>query len=316
MSSPGAITSAFTGNRLAGDLRQLPPACPATIAPAGHAPVSDRLVLTAGTTARSKAAVAPGAAVRGTTLTVLTQNTYGLPAPIGSDLQNRFKRMGPALAGYDVVGLQETFTGEAGRLRQTAGYAYNNWDRSSGGLFKINSGLMTLARFPIIEKKFKAYRFADDWDFMARKGVSLTRLAVPGIGTVDVYNTHLQAGGKFERIRVTQIQDMLAFIRRNDRGNPTILTGDFNSLEDSPSQQLLRRSLGVHDSFREANPADPGNTNDGNTRRIDYVFVLPHPQIKIDVVAARVVNRGPNGHGTISDHAGVATTLRFCKTGG
>lgn len=247
----------------------------------------------------------------GVTLTVLTQNTFGLPSPIGTDLKTRFGRMGPALSGYDFAGLQETFTGEAGRLLKDAGYSYGYWERKSGGLLGINSGLMTLSRHPIVGTRYQHYRFANDFDFLARKGITLTRVMVPGVGPVDVYNTHLQAQG-YERIRVTQVEDLVKFIRKHDQGFPTLLLGDFNARTDSPSQRLMQQELGIRDTFGEANPGAPGYTDDGEGgQRIDYIFVLPNATWDIDVVASQVVNQDAQGHPTISDHRGVASTLRF-----
>ncbi|MEZ0369333.1 MAG: hypothetical protein ACAI44_09640, partial [Candidatus Sericytochromatia bacterium] len=42
-------------------------------------------------------------------LKVLSLNVWGLPAPIGTDLDQRMERIGEAIKDYDIVLLQETF---------------------------------------------------------------------------------------------------------------------------------------------------------------------------------------------------------------
>src|SRR5690606_12549295 len=111
-----------------------------------------------------------------------------------------------------------------------------------------NSGLSTLSKYQIVEKEFKPFTYSTGSDSLAQKGVVFTRINIPEIGNIDVYNTHLQAAnskkdsklykfiGNFipgftwsnVEIRKSQNRELIDFVNKNDVGNPTFLIGDFN----------------------------------------------------------------------------------------
>ena len=97
-------------------------------------------------------------------------------------------------------------------------------------------------------------------------------------GDVRVYVTHLTNGDS--AINQGQAADLAAFVEQSG-GGPALVAGDFNATEDEPQIQ----ALGWIDTYRAANPADPGWTccvddlsagpGEPLEERIDYLFLVP-----------------------------------------
>lgn len=252
------------------------------------------------------------------TLKVLTYNTWGKPGILGKEEKQRFERLPKALAPYDLVFLQETFTRHTAGL--LAGFPHHQRETKRG--FKvINSGLTILSRFEIVETDFKSFSDCSHWDCLANKGVSFVRLNVPNVGPVDVYNTHLQAedSNAARHVRLTDnLPALEQLYRAHDQGNPTLIAGDFNSRPDSPEITALKDRLPVRDLYHELHPDKPGYTWDparnmnlkpgGEQARIDYIFAIGD---RIRPLSAEVVMDQPVDGFTLSDHLGVAVELEI-----
>ena len=69
----------------------------------------------------------------------------------------------------------------------------------SPGFFKmfagslINSGLLTLSKYPIVVTEFVEYKAKAGIDSLATKGVLYSKIKMPNHHHVHVFNTHLQA---------------------------------------------------------------------------------------------------------------------------
>jgi endonuclease/exonuclease/phosphatase family metal-dependent hydrolase len=118
-------------------------------------------------------------------------------------------------------------------------------------------------------------------------------------GQLQVFSTHTSR----DDCQVRRVGEIV----RDRRGPlPSIVTGDFNSVETLPVMAELR-GRGFVDAFRTANPEAPGLTvwqrvaapTSTVFRRVDYVFVLPGHQASGRVRASRVVldtpGRAPDG---------------------
>jgi exonuclease III len=268
-------------------------------------------------------------------LKILTLNVWGVPNPISKDLVKRFTKIGPAVNGFDMVGLQETFSDQADeKIFGAADYPYKYRNNNSSFLAE-GSGLGGLSKYPILKKGFKRFTQCAGSDCLANKGVFFMRISVPSLGSVDWYDTHYQAIDAKEDIRVSDNKEMQEFINQNDVGNLTIITGDFNfnntDPSDSSSKAFLdfKRRFKPLDTFREANPEDPGFTSNGkiNTyvdknekpQRLDYIFVLPEdrgiknvkPNYKVEVAGSQIIFNQPVEGTFLSDHFGLTTTLRI-----
>lgn len=256
------------------------------------------------------------------TLHILTYNVWGLPGFLGTDRKERFARLGPTLAPYDVVTLQETFSDDIKVLKKNSAFPYHH-RHNNGGLLRIGSGLYTLSKYPIIKTGFKAFNNCTVADCMARKGVLFSRIQHPTLGPIDVYNTHYQAEGNpvAEKIRVTvDNRVMQEFIHENHSDNPTVLTGDYNFTPDRPEYNDIMRRLPLIDVFRTLHPADPGYTSDGinnenkdskHQSRLDYIFVRKSDQYKVDLLASTLTHNQKVDNYMLSDHFGVQAKLKF-----
>ena len=265
------------------------------------------------------------ARLRKVEVNVLTQNTWLKPGITGTDRTPRVERLCRVIQGYDIVGLQETFSDDAQTILDRARYPYA-YRKATGNGITLNCGLSILSRHPIMELEFQKFTEGVGPDFWVQKGVLFTRLDLPDFGPIDVFNTHVQAEDDqaSHSARLSNINELIEFVLEKYAGNPTLLLGDYNADYASRELEHLRRRLSVHDAFRLANPRSFGHTyvpsplNPYNettepSRRLDYIFILPTPNVRVQILGARVVNDRPVKGFMLSDHFGVATRLRICN---
>ena len=104
------------------------------------------------------------------------------------------------------------------------------------------------------------------------RSVLMTRLQVPGVGPIDVYNTHLCAGCEAAE-RLEQAQTLVRFVQRVETlapgANPIMHGGDFNTdlVPATPADEALyrlmtaERPVPFQDAYaianRASNPASP-----------------------------------------------------------
>ncbi len=244
-------------------------------------------------------------AARSTRLSLVTYNTWGLPAPVGTDLGKRFQAMPGVLGGFDVVALQETFTGDAKALLSHTFYPYSHRQESSEFL-RLNSGLTVLSKHRILETDFKPFEECADWDCAAQKGVLFIRVDVAGFGPVDIYNTHYQAHVPYPKQRLHDNRIMAGLVRDKDAGHPTFLLGDFNMVEGGDEYQDLMHRLSPVDLYRSHRPADKGGTSKSGSR-IDYVFNRPTDGYEVRVLDSAVMFEDTG----LSDHNGVRVDVQI-----
>lgn len=132
-------------------------------------------------------------------LRVLTYNVAGLPEGISrSHPSQNIPLMGPLLAPYDVVLVQEDFAFQR-QLRAGMPYPHASPESGTRTLSDLGDGLNRFSRPP-----FHGYArvrwtrcngiLGDGSDCLARKGYSVaTHDLAPGV-SVDVYNVHMDAG--------------------------------------------------------------------------------------------------------------------------
>lgn len=168
---------------------------------------------------------------------------------------DRADELGRTVAGaYDVIALAEAFTA-AERDRVRAGWPAGarpavavgpegGWGRS-GGRTTTSSGLATLVDGPEVVRverhRYRAvgHRLADA-DPWAAKGVLLVEVDVGLPGGLEVYSTHLCAGGGLlpvggdrvagtDAVRRAQAEELVAFVEAHHRpGNVALVVGDVN----------------------------------------------------------------------------------------
>ena len=173
------------------------------------------------------------------------------------------------------------------------------------------------------------------------RNVQVTRLLIPGLGKINVYNTHLCARCEINE-RAQQLDVLLDFVNDLDTnmpGNiPSTLGGDFNFdrfdnegaekflwetiinkgfidayadfiITSSGGQETLETLCEDEDNADEHCTVGVSELNGPNARRVDYIFTKS-PSIIRDarVVFNTLVN---NEEPTVSDHAGVFISLEL-----
>jgi maltose 6'-phosphate phosphatase len=176
-------------------------------------------------------------------------------------------------------------------------------------------------------------------DVALRRGALMTRINVPGVGSLNVYDTHLCAYCEPEA-RLGQAAELLSWIGRIEgffgrlrgRAGPAVLGGDFNTnvavTDDLPVYERILSS-GFADAYADyhgctdccsseqgyagctfaaqGNPyaVDVFTGEIGTPQRIDYVFLRGAPLIVDD--AAVVFASGQ----WVSDHSSPMVRIRF-----
>lgn len=271
-------------------------------------------------------------------LDILSLNAFALPGPLGKDVSERAARISKVVGQFDIVGLQEGFSGKAKAIFNAAEQAGQEVYTPTARRL-TSSGLSLLSRFEMLEQDFVPFKYAAHADALSQKGVAFARVRLPGGQLIDVYDTHFQAMRDKDNNRLTQMlmkltglvlpgfdmprddirmhdaEVLMEMIQDKDAGHPIFVIGDFNTQEDSAVYAALTEEFGLRDSFREFNPEDPGYTSDGATnpyksnpnkrKRVDYIFYRPGEQVDIKVESSEVVFESPDNGFVLSDHYGV-----------
>ncbi|MGM0578046.1 MAG: endonuclease/exonuclease/phosphatase family protein [Myxococcota bacterium] len=179
-------------------------------------------------------------------LAALTYNVHGLPEAISKvDPVAQMTDIAPLLGAFDLVGLQEDFMAEAHEvILEASPHLFRVWfsdlveDRRVFG-----SGLTILAEHEPADVDAVHYetchgRFEHASDCLASKGFQRVRLRLSDHegATLDVYNTHLDAGGSEgdEAARATQVAQIIDSLSTWSAGRAVVLLGDLNLHADEP----------------------------------------------------------------------------------
>jgi hypothetical protein len=272
-------------------------------------------------------------------LSVVTLNCWSTPRGIFSDptkdMNERFTNITNSVMNNDIVILQETYNDASEQLIiQPANYQYKvRYNNTSFG--STGSGLSVLSKYQFLKKDFKKFTQCEDSDCSINKGVFFTRLKVNGVGDVDLYNTHYQSGLLNEQVRLEANKELEAFIKKNDVGNPTIISGTFNfsgtdAIDSSMALKDFKKRFNPSDTFRLLNPQLTGFTTDPTLnpyrdqkekpQRADYIFTLPENRgikaqkinYKIEVLESSIIFNRPSVSGKfLSDHFGLNSKIRI-----
>jgi endonuclease/exonuclease/phosphatase family metal-dependent hydrolase len=141
-------------------------------------------------------------------------------------------------------------------------------------------------------------------------------------GPLRIFSTHTARGDDCQMERVGEI------VRNGHAPGPSILMGDFNTVETSKILTILRDEAGFVDAFRAANPNDPGPTvwqrinvsEPTASRRVDFIFLSPGDTSKAAVRSSRIILDHPGrlADGGLlwpSDHYGVFAELDIVPAG-
>lgn len=249
-------------------------------------------------------------------LQVLSYNVHGLPAFVtGDDTLARQRAIGPRLEAFALVALQEDFLEEGHRLL-TSGRTHGRALRFSRALSDrvYGSGLSLLSRHRVRAQHEEHYRafngvLSAGSDGLASKGFQLARLELaPGV-ELDVYNTHLDAGGSSRdaAARASQVAQLTSAIHTRSRGRAVLLLGDTNLKASRPRDARtlaeLGRATGLRCACRVARARCCG--------RIDPILVRSGAGLELEVRAWKVERWIDPAGNALSDHAPLRATLRW-----
>jgi len=182
-------------------------------------------------------------------LSVLTYNTHGLPAWIaGDDPAARYPLLLEKAARFDVVLLQEDFAHQTivDAVKRHPALVRGNGAWHDWPLFQ-GSGLTLLTRLAMLSSPVLApYGTCHGWlsaasDCLGNKGYLMQRLRLANGAALDVWNTHLDAGGgpADQATREAQLERLAAAIEANSAGRAVIAGGDFNLDWGEPGERAL-----------------------------------------------------------------------------
>lgn len=238
---------------------------------------------------------------------IVTLNAWGLPPPIAPPRAARMTRMASWLteSGVDIAGMQELWSGARG-LFSVDGLHYPE----EGG----DSGLALVSPHPMQKVRLEPFAASRGFDGLKRKGVARTVVHVPQVGAVDVWVTHLQAGGseRAAMVRAQQVDQLLAGSPQADR--PAVLLGDLNLYRDLEADTRSRQRLELA-GFLDA--AEDGGATEGTyvglDERFDRILVRSASGGCAAVDGAEVVRwrRALGDEERVSDHRPVWASVTF-----
>ncbi|TKY89300.1 hypothetical protein EX895_001831 [Sporisorium graminicola] len=212
--------------------------------------------------------------VDGRQFSILTLNVWGLNY-ISKLRIPRIKAIAAHLAAastphYDFVCLQEIWyeSKDWRFLKHALAARYPHSKFFYSGAF--GSGLAILSRWNILETRTHPYSLngqpihVQHGDWFVGKACGSVTVDHPGLGLVDVWNTHFVAAGgedgpEYKRShRITQAYELATNCRNSaSRGRHVVCVGDLNSTPPSIAIGLLKHIGGLYDSFLDSHPQLP-----------------------------------------------------------
>jgi len=248
---------------------------------------------------------------------VVTWNVFLRPALLPDKQMERVDSIATHLISndYDIIALQEVFHRKARKqlISQLDSCFPYYLEPERSGIFKINSGLMTFSKHPIIKDKHTFYSNLIAADKLSSKGLQMAHVMVGG-DTLLIANTHLQAGteDRFQEARVVEYLHICEVLE--GKIIAVVLLGDLNTNKNNTKRhevmlcklkfidgQIINRDLGT------ANLANQELffTEDGGEQVLDYILssTIPASNISIKNRIIRCFRSKWNGNlSNLSDH--------------
>ena len=248
-------------------------------------------------------------------LSAITYNVHGLPPEItGDDTASRLVAIGPLLPPFDIVGLQEDFDDE-NHAALVASVDHPTQVRFAEALADrvYGSGLAVLSH--LAEESHFQEHYEDcngvldsASDCLASKGFQVVRLELAPGATVDVYNTHLEAGGGTEdhAARTQHVQQLLDSLANRSADRAVIFLADTNlhasDALDAPLLTQLLEEGGLVDSCAEVGCAEPDH--------IDRILIRNSTEVSLQVSGWEVRPEFVDGEGMdLSDHPAISAAM-------
>lgn len=247
----------------------------------------------------------------------LTYNVHGLPPEItGDDTTGRMEQIAPRLGDYGIVGLQEDFIPENHAI--LAGASPHPTQIAFGDVLEgryYGSGLALFADMEALDHHHEHYEqcvgvFDHSSDCLASKGFQRIRVDLGGGAELDLYNTHMEAGGgeEDEAARQSHIEQILAAMLDQSEGRAVLFLGDTNLHGDDEidveALSILLDGAGLEDSCDAITCPEPG--------RVDRFLFRSGDDLTIEVTEWSVETAFvDDDEAPLSDHEAIAARFAW-----
>ncbi len=236
----------------------------------------------------------------------------------------------------DILTFQEIYNkGHQELLIKAFKKDYPFYARSELFGFRMNGGLMTFSKFPIIKSRYVPFVLNTlDEMIVVQRGFLETSIEVPYFGRVHITNVHMTSGGAFfdqaakesQYLRTIQMKQVL---RRSQNKNNVIILGDFNCGPlSSPHNYNFLPSHGFIDTFVYLNKHNQytwdttifltkgGTFKNKINHRDDSIFISQDFMEKADITSSDIVFNKPilrinENDIHLSDHFGIFVILKI-----
>jgi endonuclease/exonuclease/phosphatase family metal-dependent hydrolase len=250
-------------------------------------------------------------------LTFLCYNVHGLPSVVtGDDTPGRMSAIAPLLNDFDVVALQEDFAPENhATLVNASTLMDSDWFDAKVDPGRVYGAGLSLFSNPLqIETQQTHYTecngiFDGANDCLSSKGFQMVRLQVGAGAEIDVYNTHLDAGGGSgdDDARAAQVDQLLASLNTTSAGRAVVVMGDMNLEEDDPDEAPTLFHLiddgTLLDSCDTMTCNEPG--------RIERIMFRGSDTVSLTVQSWTNEPAFENGGSPLSDHPAISATFAW-----
>ena len=186
----------------------------------------------------------------------------------------------------DIFCLQEVFDNSIRKkIINACKSTYEIYYSGKSSFYKMNSGLLTLSKFPIIYRKSVPFYNLSGEDYLSNKGVDYITVSLNKVGyptKITVLNTHLNADAFFSlrvfclSTRMKQINQIINLLYKIK--NTTILCGDFNT---DFNIELMEQYNKIIHTTKNAIHSKRLVTFPEENRQLDYIFYLSNKKIKL-----------------------------------
>ena len=207
-------------------------------------------------------------------------NIFGNPHSRVDGIINFIKKL-----DADILCLQEVFDNSIRKkIIEACKDIWEIYYCGNSTIYNMNSGLLTLSKFPIIYRKTVAFNNLSGEDYLSNKGIDYITVSVNRQGfpkKITILNTHLNADAFFSlrvlclstRIKqINQITKLLYQIK-----NTAVLCGDFNT---DFNIELINEYNNIINTRKNVIHSRRMVTFPDEKRQLDYIFYLSNKKIK------------------------------------
>ena len=160
----------------------------------------------------------------------------------------REKEITDIINSHSIVLLQECFN-EAYDSLETYFPNYHICRGNLKGLNAMNSGLVTMSKFPIVGVKFYEYKSSNplSFDYFSEKGFLVATIKV-GDREIKIINTHLQSSDfhRYDEYALSQLEELFGYLDElREGGEDYIVGGDFN-IDIDDFNAVMKKDYGVY----------------------------------------------------------------------